>query len=86
MPISTVSWLYRILLRPIFALAFCQLMVAVGVCIRVYAGHEAIVCDRGEALKHDAGGDGCLAVSAPGAVCRLANGRTWNYAVESLKF
>ncbi|EFP00116.1 CRE-CFZ-2 protein [Caenorhabditis remanei] len=31
--------------RPIFMLAFCQLMVAVGFMIRYFVGHEEIACD-----------------------------------------
>ncbi|PAV81061.1 hypothetical protein WR25_07736 [Diploscapter pachys] len=31
--------------RPIFMLAFCQMMVAVGFIIRVVVGHEEIACD-----------------------------------------
>ncbi|GMT10856.1 hypothetical protein PFISCL1PPCAC_2153, partial [Pristionchus fissidentatus] len=39
--------------RPIFVLAFCQLMVATGIAIRVYFGHEAVACER-NALKNTA--------------------------------
>ncbi|MFH4977638.1 hypothetical protein AB6A40_004347 [Gnathostoma spinigerum] len=31
--------------RPIFMLAFCQMMVAVGFMIRVFAGHANVACD-----------------------------------------
>uniref|UniRef100_A0A1I7TYI1 Frizzled-8 n=1 Tax=Caenorhabditis tropicalis TaxID=1561998 RepID=A0A1I7TYI1_9PELO len=31
--------------RPIFMLAFCQLMVAIGFIIRYFAGHESVACD-----------------------------------------
>ncbi|CAI4222984.1 unnamed protein product [Auanema sp. JU1783] len=32
--------------RPIFMLAFCQMMVAVGFIIRIFVGHEQIACDQ----------------------------------------
>ncbi|KAF8383007.1 cfz-2 [Pristionchus pacificus] len=37
--------------RPIFVLAFCQLMVAAGIGLRVYFGHEATACEQ-NALKN----------------------------------
>ncbi|CAI5451201.1 unnamed protein product [Caenorhabditis angaria] len=37
--------------RPIFMLAFCQLMVAVGFMIRYFVGHDEIACDSGFRIK-----------------------------------
>uniref|UniRef100_A0A1I7X3J4 Frizzled domain-containing protein n=1 Tax=Heterorhabditis bacteriophora TaxID=37862 RepID=A0A1I7X3J4_HETBA len=45
--------------RPIFMLAFCQLMVAMGFIIRVFAGHENVACDS-YMIKGTEGGSGTL--------------------------
>ncbi|CAB3397512.1 unnamed protein product [Caenorhabditis bovis] len=39
--------------RPIFMLAFCQLMVAIGFMIRYFVGHDQIACDAMKIKGHD---------------------------------
>ncbi|CAJ0957233.1 unnamed protein product, partial [Mesorhabditis belari] len=43
--------------RPIFVLAFCQAMVAVGFLLRAFFGHEAVACDAWKVRGADDGGD-----------------------------
>ncbi|KAK0413979.1 hypothetical protein QR680_007091 [Steinernema hermaphroditum] len=48
--------------RPIFFLALCQMMVAVGFLLRYFSGHEAVACDGAVIRGGDQGSNLCMLV------------------------
>ncbi|TKR88088.1 hypothetical protein L596_012382 [Steinernema carpocapsae] len=48
--------------RPIFFLAFCQMLVAIGFLIRYINGHDQVACDAGFVRAGDQGSNLCMLV------------------------
>ncbi|PAV56611.1 hypothetical protein WR25_04156 isoform B [Diploscapter pachys] len=77
--------------RPIFMLAFCQMMVAVGFIIRVVVGHEEIACDSYRVKgAEDGNGSLCFLVflltyffGMSASVWRVVLSLTWVLAAAS---